>query len=594
MVRTPRIQIMPEWLKNQIAAGEVVERPASVVKELVENAMDAGATRVTIEIVAGGKQLIKVLDNGSGMTELEAALALERHATSKCASIEDLRNIGTFGFRGEALPSIASVSRFTLRTRTDDAPSGTQIVVGEQGQKTIEETAMPAGTEVRVEELFYNVPARRKFMKTDATENRTIVEVVQRMALSNHQVHFELTTDGRQVISAPPETDRMARIFAILGRKVCDHLYECFVDGRIAVRGFISEPETKKRGATGLFTFVNGRFVRDKLIIQAVMNGYGTLLGRGEYPYAVLDIVVPPNEMDVNVHPAKSEVRFQKSNEVFAAIARAVRLTVSEAPWFRGQLGESAGAVPTASGLAQPSNTVAPLPTSYTPRPGFVPPSSHGAINPAPTPEPPPTSLQFASKPGGAFASMRYLGQFANCFLLGQIGPSLVVIDQHAAHERVMFERLQAQVKAEGVPTQNVLVPQLLELEPALVAAVADRGELLEKLGFVLEPFGGNTVAVKAVPTLLKQRSAEPAVRAVLEELSGADDSLDSGQLFHKPISTMACHMAVRAGDPMDEREVLALLEQMDGIDLAAYCPHGRPVVTFVSHDEVARWFHRT
>jgi DNA mismatch repair protein MutL len=583
---------MPDWLQNQIAAGEVVERPASVVKELVENALDAGASRITIEVEEGGKRSIRVLDNGIGMSRDEAVLALERHATSKCTSIEDLRNIGTFGFRGEALPSIASVSRFTLRTRSVEATSGTQITIGDRGHREAEETAMPAGTNVSVDELFYNVPARRKFLKTDSTENRTIVGVVQRMALSNHEVHFELRTDGRQVILAPPEEDRMARIFAILGRKVCDHLYECFLDGPVGIRGFVSEPDLKKRGATSLFTFVNGRFVRDKLIIQAVMNGYGTLLGRGEYPYAVLDIQVPPNQMDVNVHPAKSEVRFQRSNEVFAAIARAVRMTVSEAPWFRGRL-QSEGESPTghvpATGYSTPS-----VPSFS---PSGRPPLAGGFNTPSPPPEVPEVpsgGLAFARQKTGSFASMRYLGQFANCFLLGQIGHSLVLIDQHAAHERVMFERLLEQFKASGVPGQAVLVPQLLELDPSLVAAVNDRAEMLEKLGFVLEPFGGNTVAVKSVPVLLKQRSAEPAVRAVLEELSEADDSLDAGALFHKPISTMACHMAVRAGDPMDEREVTALLQQMDDVDLAAYCPHGRPVVAFLSEEEVARWFNRT
>mgnify|MGYP002641404828 CR=1 FL=1 len=595
-MRSPRIQIMPEWLKNQIAAGEVVERPASVVKELVENALDAGATRITIEVEEGGKRRIRVLDNGGGMSRDEAVLALERHATSKCASIEDLHNIGTFGFRGEALPSIASVSRFTLRTRQAELPSGTQVTIGDRGHREAEEAAMPAGTDVAVNELFYNVPARRKFLKNDSTENRTIVDVVQRMALSNHQVHFELSVDGRQVILAPPEKDRLSRIFAILGRKVCDHLYECYLEGPVGVRGFVSEPDLKKRGATGLFTFVNGRFVRDKLIIQAVMNGYGTLLGRGDYPYAILDIEVPPNQMDVNVHPAKSEVRFQRSSEVFAAIARAVRLTVSEAPWFRGRLQTDEAAATNRDAL---SAFAGATDSSLEP---FSPPAAMGTSNPGfPIPASPLRSqepfsgqLVFSRQAAGSFASMRYLGQFANCFLLGQIGRSLVLIDQHAAHERVMFERLQQQFKAAGVPGQAVLVPQLIELDPSLIAAVSDRAELLERLGFVLEPFGGNTVAVKSVPVLLKQRSAEPAVRAVLEELSDADDSLDAGSLFHKPISTMACHMAVRAGDPMDEREVTALLQQMDGIDLAAYCPHGRPVVAFLSEDEVARWFHRT
>jgi DNA mismatch repair protein MutL len=591
-VRSPRIKVMPDWLKNQIAAGEVVERPASVIKELVENAMDAGATRITIEIEQGGQRRIRVVDNGTGMTREEAELALERHATSKCTSIDDLRNIGTFGFRGEALPSIASVSHFTLRTRTADEAAGTLVATLEGGGLRTEETAMPTGTEVCVDDLFFNVPARRKFLKAESTEQRTIVEVVQRMAISNHHVHFELTADGRRLLTAPPEPDRMARIFAILGRKVCDHLYECFVDGRIVVRGFISQPGLSKRGATGLFTFVNGRFVRDKLIIQAVLNGYGTLLGRGVYPYAVLDIAVPPNELDVNVHPAKSEVRFQRANEVFAAIARAVRITVSEAPWVGERL--SSGDAPEPASVPMPGGRDPAFlrrgPFAPSPFPSRT---SGGTPDVAPVPPAPAEGLAFGRRTPRGFANMRYLGQFANCYLLGQIGSSLVIIDQHAAHERVMFERLREQFKERGVPTQPVLVPQLLELEPALVAAVEDRAELLERLGFHLEPFGGNTVAVKSVPTLLGRRSAEPAVRAVLEELSDADDQVDAGSLFHKPISTMACHMAVRAGDPMDPEEVHALLRQMDEVDLAAYCPHGRPVVTFLSEEEVARWFNR-
>jgi len=600
-----RIKIMPEWLRNQIAAGEVVERPASVVKELVENAMDAGAARIIIEIEQGGKQRIRVVDNGCGMSREGALLSLERHATSKCESIEELRRIRTFGFRGEALPSIASVSRFTLRTRTTDEPVGTQVVRRDGRQTEVTDAAMAPGTEVTVEELFFNVPVRRKFMKKDATETRAVVDTVQRMALSNHAVHFELFSDGRKVLSAPPEADRLARIFAILGKRVCAHLYECYLEGRISVSGFISQPDMKRRGTSGLYTFVNGRFVRDKLLIQAVLNGYSTLLGRGEYPYAVLDLTVPPNEVDVNVHPTKSEVRFEKSGEVFAAVARAIRLTLSEAPWVTGELVDgspppgrsdspllpdddfSFSAGPGRSG-GQPS----------TGRPLHRPPAAAKGMADFAGYEFPPASAEGHPAPlvgetSGRFTNMTFLGQFANCYLLGQVGGRLVIVDQHAAHERVMFEKLKLDFEARRIPSQLLLVPILLELEPSLVAEVESKRELLERLGFALEPFGGNEVAVKSVPVLLRQRSPEPAIRAVLEELA-ENTELDTASLFHKPISTMACHMAVRAGDPMERDEALELFRQMDRVDLAAYCPHGRPVVVFFEESEVGRWFKRT
>ncbi|MBM4354743.1 MAG: DNA mismatch repair endonuclease MutL, partial [Deltaproteobacteria bacterium] len=345
-VRCPRtgvgmavIRVMPDWLKNQIAAGEVVERPASVLKELLENSLDAGATRIDVEVVSGGIDLIRVTDNGSGMSREDAELALERHATSKCASMEELRAIATFGFRGEALPSIASISRFTLRTRTADQAVGTLVSIPDGLHRTVEDAAMAVGTEILVADLFHNVPVRRKFLKTEHTEYQACLEVVQRMALAAHRVHFELTADGRKVISAPPEASPLARVFTILGRRICDGLYECRLAGRIEVSGFISRPDLKKRASSGLFTFVNGRFVKDRVVVQAVVSGYGTLLGRGEYPYAVLEVHLPAGEVDVNVHPAKSEVRFERSNEVFAAVSRAVRLTLSEAPWVAEEFG---------------------------------------------------------------------------------------------------------------------------------------------------------------------------------------------------------------------------------------------------------------
>jgi len=632
------IRVMPDWLKNQIAAGEVVERPASVLKELVENSLDAGATRVEIEVVRGGIDLIRVTDNGSGMSRDDALLALERHATSKCASMEELRAIATFGFRGEALPSIASISRFTLRTRTASEAVGTQVAMPDGIHQAMEDTAMAAGTEIVVADLFHNVPVRRKFLKTEATEYQACLEVVQRMALSAHRVHFGFVADGRRVISAPPESNPLARVFAILGKKVCDGLFECRLAGRIEVTGFISRPDLRKRASSGLFTFVNGRFVRDRVVLQAVVNGYGTLLGRGEYPYAVLEVRLPPGEVDVNVHPAKSEVRFERSNEVFAAVSRAVRLTLSDAPWvaeeMRGQgLGVGGqGNSPTKPWLSawapgkqgdEVESGVGPAlsdracegveggqDVSHSPDHAggarFAPAHATGgsptglqrqslgeggADVPSPTPpDAPGTAVGLLTS---SYSSLRYMGQYANCFLLAQAGDRLAIVDQHAAHERVLFERLRREFDEGCVTSQPLLLPQLIEVEPALAARAEVRREVLERLGFVVEPFGANTLAVKAVPVLLKGRNPERAVGTLLEELPD-DAAVKVSDLFHKPISTLACHLAVRGGDPMEPEEVHALFRQMEGVDLAAFCPHGRPVIVFFPSAEVARWFKRT
>ena len=591
------IQVMPPDLQNQIAAGEVVERPASVVKELVENALDAGATRILVEVKGGGKGLIRVVDNGFGMAPEDARLSLQRHATSKLMSLDDLRAIRTFGFRGEALPSIASVCRFTLRTRHKDAATGLQLTLHGGGEIEEEEVSMARGTEILVEDLFFNVPARRKFLRKDSTEVQHITETVQRMALAHHRVHFSLQSETRKILSAPAENDPMARIYSIFGKKVCAGLYECFVEGPVTVSGFISEPAVRKRGTSGLFTYVNGRFVRDKLIIQAIRKGYGTLLGSGDYPYAVLDIHVPVGELDVNVHPTKIEVRFERSREVFGAVQRAVQVTLADNPHIQRAVEEATQAQSSFPGGHSPF----PAPPrrdpslQFMPRSTPIPPVIPGSNRFQPDPQawevsPQPVSQGLPQR----LSDMRYLGQYARCYLLGQLGQRLVLIDQHAAHERILFEQLRRQFQEKKVVVQNLLVPMLIELDPSQMTSVDDKQELLLRLGFVVEPFGGNTAAIKGAPMLLGQRSPERPLKALLDELEDVDSTTDTVELFHKPISTMACHSAVRSGDPMDREEVAALLKQMDDVDLAAFCPHGRPVIVFLEHGEVARWFNRT
>jgi len=637
------IRVMPESLTNQIAAGEVVERPASIVKELVENALDAGAAHVTVEYAAGGTSLVRVVDDGTGMSREDAPLALERHATSKLITIDDLRNIRTFGFRGEALPSIASVSHFKLRTRRAADTIGTEVTLDERGARLVADTSMPPGTEVEVRDLFHSVPARRKFLRKEATEAGAIVETVQRMALSNPGVHFTLLAEGRTVVNAPAETDRLARIYALLGKKVCEHLYECFIDGRIRVSGFISSPESKRRDASGMFTFVNERFVKDKVVSQAVVSAYSTLLSRGEYPWAILSVSVPPTEVDVNVHPAKSEVRFERSSEVFAAVNRAVRLTLIETPWVKGKLVDmpSAEAPPVAlhtrAEVVEEAPAVAlhtraevveeappvalhsraevlrsvqddvaerrsrSLPSMEADRTEQRGPAREGSAAVVPQLVSPLREGYPEHREGGggsgrigpSFRDITYLGQFANCFLLCQMGNRLVVIDQHAAHERVMFEKLKAQLDSGPVVSQRLLVPMVVEMDLRLVAALEAQRELVARLGFGVEPFGGRSVAITAVPLLLKQRNPEVPLVAVLSDVAGVKEP-SADELFHRTLATMACHSAVRSGDPMDRREVLELLKLMDGVDLAAYCPHGRPVVAMFDESEVGRWFKRT
>jgi DNA mismatch repair protein MutL len=626
---------MPEVLQNQIAAGEVVERPASVVKELVENALDAGATKILVEIQDGGRTLVRVLDNGSGMSRGDARLALERHATSKLLVLDDLRNIHTFGFRGEALPSIASVSRFTLRTRRSVDREGTEVSCLGGSNLQVTDVSFAAGTEVVVEDLFFNVPARRKFLKKDATEVSRIVEVIQRMALATPEVSFKLTNDGRSSLSVVPERDLLARIYR-LGPSASQHLFECYLEGPVTVRGFISEPAYRKRDASNLYTFVNGRFVRDKLIIQAIRKGYGTLLGGGEYPYVVLNIVVSPAEVDVNVHPTKSEVRFLQEREVFGTISRAIQLTLQDnphvhrslhgldsttlqpeagpgpgTPWgrtegSRGHAGRVAQELPFSSGSSE-------FPTGSDPAPSSLweelEGSSLGPKSPSATKRAPwdPARVRDATVVAGDKAagpgtlpesvagmrSVRYIGQFANTYLLGQAGSTLVVVDQHAAHERILFEQLRAQFGSGSIVTQPLLVPILLELDPALVAAVESRNELLDRLGFRVDVFGETTVAVKGVPAFLGQRSPAGPLAVLLQTMEEAEE-MDQVTLFHKPISTLACHAAVRAGDPLTAEEATALFREMDLAALSAFCPHGRPSVVFLDEETVGRWFRRT
>jgi DNA mismatch repair protein MutL len=588
------IRVLPPELADQIAAGEVVERPASVVKELVENALDAGARRIEVEIDRGGLERIVVVDDGAGMAPDEAHLAFKRHATSKLNAIEDLQRLTTMGFRGEALPSIAAVSKLALTTRRREELAGYLLIDGE-GRVA----GAPPGTQIEVRDLFANVPARLKFFKGEATEAAHVDDVVLRAALAFPEVHFRLRSDGRNVIDLPPHASGLERARAAVGRPKQPaqlHLAEGEESG-VHVEAYLGSPTESASTARNTHLFVNRRFVRDRGLLQAVLLGYGELIERGRYPLAVVQVTVPGDAVDVNVHPQKLEVRFARPQEVYAAVRHSVAATVARAPW----LGEPASDLKAVRVYSLP-----PLPRpaeANEPPAGY---ESHrrraaealslfAARTPsAGTPPPEPEYLQ-PREPERFFSQLTYLGQLQKTYLLCEAPGELVLIDQHAAHERVAFQRLREAHAHKKVRTQRLLLPATVELDETMAAAAAEHGELLAGLGVELEPFGARAVLVRALPELLADKSPSRVVSELLHELTSESGmvQLVADRLDHL-LATMACHSVVRAGDVLSEREVRALLESMDGIDYRAHCPHGRPVLLRLSIGEIERRFGRT
>ncbi len=625
-----RVAILADQVVDQIAAGEVVERPASVVKELVENALDAGARAIAIDVEGGGRRLIRVVDDGVGMDEDDARLALVRHATSKLRAVDDLATIATMGFRGEALPSIASVSRLTLTTRQRGVDAAI-AVAGDTG--VIAATAAagaPPGTAVVVRDLLANVPARLKFLRGEATEASHVTEAVMRLALAHPEVGFRLHQNGRPALEVPPQP-AAARVRAVLGSRLADRLHEVtYREGGIDVRAYLAAPELAQSTSRGAHLIVGRRWVRDRGLLQAVTMGYGELVPRGRFPVAVVFVEVPGADLDVNVHPQKLEVRFSDPGVVTAAVRHAVRTGVAAAPWLGERAGPSsvqmhAGTAPPAwtgprarsaddlagryaadtmralfpaGGLGRaPSQQGAlalpsPRPsTSSTGRPSAAPASWTARSSPsidavAPESEPEPAA------PPGYFASLRYLGQLDRTYLLCEGDDELVLLDQHAAHERIAFQRLRDRAEANAVAVQRLLFPTVIELAAPEAALVGEHAAVLAQVGFDVEPFGGSAVAVKAVPAGLRH-DATAVLRELLGELAERGGSRAVSERLDHVLATVACHSVVRAGDVLAADEVISLLAQMDGVDFRAHCPHGRPVLLRIGTPEIARRFGR-
>ncbi len=618
---TSRIRVLPDDLVNRIAAGEVVERPFSVVKELVENALDAGATRVSVELSGGGKEWIQVTDDGSGMTGEELALALTRHATSKLASADDLDAIATLGFRGEALPSIAAVSRLEIVSRRSADLAGHRIRVEGGKIVTQSEAGAPPGTRVVVSDLFFNTPARRAFLKADATELRHVADWMQRLALARPAASFSLVHESRVLLEAPAAASLADRVLAVLGRDVAVSMYQVDgMEGEAALHGLIAKPGVTRPTASAHYVDVNGRVIRDRGLIHAVLSGYGSLNPGGRYPIVVLRLDVPLDAVDVNVHPAKTEVRFRDAAAIHRLVHHAVRDGLKMAPWIGGAVGGSDVATPfeggrTASGVEEASVDRVPFggesAVAVDPRPAdgfaaFVGRDLPGwslrerpaPVAPAATPSavaeaaPRDVTLPADSVGSGFFGLLRPIGQLHRTYLVCEGTAGLVLIDQHAAHERVTFERLRGQWLGGSVTVQELLIPESVEVGPARAQLAAERAPLLERLGFGLEPFGGGAVLVKHIPALLVQHGE---LKRLVSELLDADEGASgapgtpSSAAIEDVLGRMACHGSVRAGRVLSLDEMRELLRALDRTDFRGNCPHGRNVILELPLGEIER-----
>ena len=591
-----KVRVLPAALADQIAAGEVVERPASVIKELVENAIDAGARRIDVEIEAGGRRLCRVVDDGCGMAPDDARLALRRHATSKIAAADDLWGLTTFGFRGEALPSIAAVSRLTLATRPPEAEAGFELTVEAGVETSAKEIGMPPGTQVTVRDLFFNTPARGKFLKAEATETANVSEAMLRLGLAHPSVHLRLRVGGRVALDLPVHRDLAERVRAALARRGASALHEAAGDeGGNQVRAFLAGPEEVSATARSTFLFVGGRFVRDRSLLHALALGYGPLLEKGRYPLAALFLDLPGHEVDVNVHPQKMEVRFARAQEVYAAVRHVVGAAIARAPWLRG------GADGTVRTFTQPPYFTGDgsLPLASPGPPRFARQSRASLAQQGQAPlafrardvDLPP-GAHVVEESSGFFGALNYIGQIHRTYLVCEADDALVLIDQHAAHERVVYGRLKAAHDRRQIPRQRLLFP--IPIEVGETAAAAATHDVLEALGFEVAPHAPGVVMLHALPELLKDADPKPLLREVLAELAEGTP-LSGGDLERVDhlLATVACHSVVRAGDTLGRPAALALLAQLDEVDLRSHCPHGRPVMLRMPLGEIERRFGR-
>jgi DNA mismatch repair protein MutL len=685
-----RIRILPDQVANQIAAGEVVDRPASVVKELLENALDAGASRIRVEVEAGGRKLIRVADDGQGMSRDDALLAFERHATSKLRTADDLLSIATLGFRGEALPSIASVARVTLETATGDEAAGTHIEIAGGKILHVDDAALPRGTTLAVADLFFNTPARRKFLRAESTELAHVTALVTHYALAHPEKHFELVSATHTIVSAPPVTRTAERIYQIFGKDTLAQLLPVAAEaplthaglpelppwkrdpaepardpGQLRLSGFYSKPELQKLNRNSIYIFVNKRLIRDRLLMHAITEAYRNVIPPTSFPVVLLFLEMPPEEVDVNVHPAKTEVRFRQSTRVHDFVRDSLRTALIQARPAAGFL--DAHAAPGASPSLMPP-AASPLPGSpesalSAPLTDSEPEASLNAgaeserfqLTPR-LPSPVPGKLPFdarsfdalafdraawgeaaaalfrpagpadadgcsadsgcASANGGGTAaatalveaeqaaanlnhlgSLKPLAQLRESFILAAGDDGLWIIDQHVAHERILFEKILRDRQVEHVQRQRLLMPMLVELKPWQMVVFALIAEELDRNGFEVEPFGPQTLAVKAAPVGLDGAALERMLAEVIEQSSADSDepkqNEDLKALRTRIAASIACHSAIKVNTALDLVRMEWLLLELAKTSHPTSCPHGRPIALLYSWKEIQRAFHR-
>ena len=576
-----KIKILPENLSNKIAAGEVVERPAAVVKELVENALDAEATRIIIEVEKGGRSLMRVSDNGVGMGHDDALLAIERYATSKISTDDDLFAIRTLGFRGEALPSIAAVSRFKLITRNHTADTGTEVMVDGGKIKNVSEVGAPEGTMITVKQLFFNTPARRKFLKTIGTEMSHIADIVSRIALGHPEVQFRLIHNNKVVKSWPLVSQHLDRVADVLGKDSRQDLHPIEVARNgVSISGWICSPRVTRRTSRGLYIFVNGRFVRDRSIQHGVFQGYAQRLVKGQFPIAAVFIKVPFDQVDVNVHPTKNEVRFVNPHQVHEAVKSAIAQTLYEIDrldWRPENRPQSPEAQKT-SRVVESISTFKPANREAVKGDFGFEGDEHKTEDRRQISESGAQDRQAVLWEDKGFSALRVVGQLHNLYIVCESDVGLVLIDQHAAHERIFFEQLKQRGNEQPSAAQKLLVPETLELSFREAEILGQMLLDLNSLGLEIEPFGGNTFVIKAVPALLSGQDPRPMIYEMVEKTAavgyspGLENTLDQCRMV------MACHGAIRANQQLSEAQIKGLLHQLDECENPSRCPHGRPI----------------
>jgi len=600
-----KVRILSEQLANKIAAGEVVERPASVVKELVENSLDAGATEIIIEIEDGGKRLIRVSDNGCGMSREDSLLSLERHATSKISTDNDLFSLHTLGFRGEAIPSIASVCRMSLSSREKCSVEGVEIYAEGGRIRDVKACGMPVGTSISVRNLFFNTPARLKFMRSRETESGHTSEIIHRLALSRPEVRFIYSVDSKPVLNLL-SGDTASRTREVLGKNLANEMYLLSTDeSGISLQGLLGSPSSSRSTAASIYTFINGRYVRDRVVQHSILSAYRNVLERGRYPALVLFISIPPEDVDVNVHPTKHEVRFREQSKVHQMIKGAIETFLRKTPWlsiqaannFHLKPGQPAHVTQSISRIEEVRDSLLRYSAAEKPaqKSGYS-----GRSEPlilridAEVVSRAETCDTDLSRTKGFFASLQVIGQFRASYILCQDESGLVIIDQHAAHERVVFEELRSSFSSSALEGQQLLFPETLELLPNESVVLQEKYPLLARLGFEVEHFGGTTWLLSSVPLTLAAHDYMQTLRDLLEEIAGIGSSCLLEEKLDDMLATIACHSVVRGERHLSVNEIQHLFKRMDNTDFSAHCPHGRPAVSRIPLKDIEKLFNRT